>query len=327
MNRRNACILGLVRNTMLVLGLAPLSGQTQEGYPERSIRLVVPFPAGGGTDVMGRNLEAKISPLLGQQLVVDNKTGASGAIGATEVARAKPDGYTLLLGTSSTHVINPLSMENLPYDAVKSFAPITVLAISTYLIVAHPSVAGSLPELIRRAKASPGKYSYGAVSGMAQFSGELFKKQARIDIVHVPYRITGQNLQDLIGGQIPLTSTILSVATPHHRSGKLRILAVFGEKRSNAVPEVPTGIEAGVLGMVAYTFNILFAPVGTPRPLIDRLYQAAAKVARDEGFRKSLDNLGIEPVTNSSPEKAAQLVKDEIAKWAPIVKATGMKMN
>ena len=327
MNRCNAWSRGIAGTALLALGVAPLSGQTQERYPERSIRLVVPFPAGGGTDVMGRNLEAKLSPLLGQQLVVDNKTGAGGAIGAAEVARARPDGYTLLLGTSSTHVINPLSMENLPYDAVKSFAPITEIAISTYLIVAHPTIAGSLPELIKRAKASPGKYSYGGVSGMAQFSGELFRKLAKIDIVYVPYRITGQNLQDLMGGQIPLTSTILSVATPHHRSGKLRILAVFGEKRSNAVPEVPTGIEAGVAGMVAYTFNILFAPVGTPRPLIDRLYQAAAKVARDEGFQKLLDNLGIEPVMDSSPEKAAQLVKDEIAKWAPIVKATGMKIN
>ncbi len=327
MNRRNAWRTSLTSVALFALGLAPLPGQTQEKYPERSIRLVVPFPAGGGTDVMGRILEARISSLLGQQLVVDNKTGAGGAIGAAEVARARPDGYTLLLGTSSTHVINPLTMENLPYDAVKSFAPITVLGISTYLIVAHPSVAASLPELIRRAKASPGKYSYGAVSGMAQFSAELFKKQARVDLLHVPYRITGQNLQDLMGGQIPLTSTILSVATPHHRSGKLRILAVFGAQRSSAVPEVPTAIETGVQGMIAYTFNVLFAPAGTPRTIIEQLHQAAAKVTRDEGFKKSLDNLGIEGVTDSGPEKAAQLVKDEIVKWAPIVKATGMKVN
>lgn len=327
MNSRNAWRAGLTSVALFALGLAPLPGQTQEKYPERSIRLVVPFPPGGGTDIMGRTLEARISSLLGQQLVVDNKTGAGGAIGAAEVARAKPDGYTLLLGTSSTHVINPLTMENLPYDAVKSFAPITVLGISTFLLVAHPSVAASLPELIRRAKASPGKYSYGAVSGMAQFSAELFKKQATVDIVHVPYRITGQNLQDLMGGQIPLTSTILSVATPYHRSGKLRILAVYGAKRSTAVPEVPTAIETGVQGMIAYTFNVLFAPMGTPRPIIEQLHQAAAKVTRDESFKKSLDNLGIEGITDSSPEKAAQLVKDEIAKWAPIVKATGMKIN
>jgi tripartite-type tricarboxylate transporter receptor subunit TctC len=327
MTARNACSVGVAAAAMLASVLPPGPAQAQEKYPERSIRLMIPFPAGGGTDVMGRHWEAKISPLLGQQLIVDNKTGAGGAIGAAEVARARPDGYTLLLGTSSTHVINPLTMENLPYDAVKSFAPITVLAISTYLMVAHPSVASSLPELIRRAKASPGKYSYGAVSGMAQFSAELFKKQARIDIVRVPYRMTGQNLQDLMGGQIPLTSTILSVAAPHHRSGKLRILAVFGEKRSNALPEVPTAIECGVAGTAAYTFNVLFAPAGTPKPLIDLLYQTAARVTRDQGFQKSLDSLGIEPVTDSSPEKAAQLVKDEIAKWAPIVRATGMKMD
>jgi tripartite-type tricarboxylate transporter receptor subunit TctC len=301
--------------------------QAQEKYPSRAIRLVVPFPPGGGTDVMGRNLEMRLAAILGQPVVIDNKTGAGGAIGASEVARAKPDGHTLLLGTSSTHVINQLAMDNIAYDAVKSFAPVTILGIGTYVIVAHPTIAKTLPELVRRLKASPGTFSYGAVSGMALFSGELLKKQAGVDMLHVPYRLTGQNLLDLTSGQIPLTSTVLSVATPHHRAGKLRILSVFAEKRSSAVPEVPTAIEDGIPQMVAYTFNVLCAPVNTPGAIIEVLHQATQKVVRDVGFQKAIMNLGIEPITDSDPKKAAQLVRDELAKWAPIVKATGVKMN
>lgn len=299
----------------------------QDKYPSRAIRLVVPFPAGGGTDVMGRNLESRLAAIMGQPVVIDNKTGAGGAIGSSEVARAKPDGYTLLLGTSSTHVINPLAMDNLTYDAVKSFSTVTILGIGTYVVVAHPTIAKNLPELIKRLKASPGKFSYGAVSGMALFSGELFKKEAGVDMLYVPYRLTGQNLLDLMSGQIPLTSTVLSVATPHHRSGKLRILSVFAEKRSSAVPEVPTAMEDGIPQMVAYTFNVLCAPANTPAQIIDQLHQATQKIVRDEGFQKAVENLGIEPITDSDPKKAAQLVRDELAKWAPIVKATGVKMN
>jgi tripartite-type tricarboxylate transporter receptor subunit TctC len=301
--------------------------QAQDRYPSRAVRLVVPFPPGGGTDVMARNLEMRLAAILGQPVVIDNKTGAGGAIGASEVARAKPDGYTLLLGTSSTHVINPLAMDNIPYDAVKSFAPVTIFGIGTYVIVAHPTIAKSLPELVKRLKASPGTFSYGAVSGMALFSGEFFKKQAGVDMLHVPYRLTGQNLIDLTSGQIPLTSTVLSVATPHHRAGKLRILSVFAEKRSSAVPEVPTAIEDGIPKMVAYTFNVLCAPANTPSHIIEVLHQATQKVVRDDGFQKAVVNLGIEPITDSDPKKAAQLVRDELAKWAPIVKAAGVKMN
>ena len=321
---------GGIAGALAVVALAalyPIPATAQEKYPVRSIRLVVPFPPGGGTDIMGRNLESRMGRLLGQQVVVDNRTGAGGAIGAAEVARARADGYTLLLGTSSTHVINQLAMDNRQYDAIASFAPVNMLGIGTYVIVSHPSVAQALPELIRRIKASPGKYSYGAVSGMAQMSGELFKQRAGVDILHVPYRLTGQNLTDLMGGQIPLTSTVLSVATPPHRSGKVRIIAVFAGKRSAAVPDVPTALEVGVPGMIAYTFNILFVPAATPQSIVEQLHQVTAKVVRDEGFQNSADSLGIEPVIDSSPEHAARVVKDEIAKWAPIVRATGMMVN
>lgn len=327
MKASNPLALAAIGATAILMTAIPTATVAQEKYPARPIRLVVPFPAGGGTDVMGRNLEARLAAVLGQPVVIDNKTGAGGAIGASDVARAKPDGYTLLLGTSSTHVINQLAMDNLPYDAVKSFAPVTILGIGTYVIVAHPTIAQNLPELVKRLKANPKQFSYGAVSGMALFSGELFKRQAGVDMLHIPYRLTGQNLLDLMSGQIPLTSTVLSVATPHHRAGKLRILSVFAEKRSSAVPEIPTAIEEGIPQMVAYTFNVLCAPANTPASVIDVLHQATQKVVRDKGFQKSVVNLGIEPITDSDPKMAAQLVRDELAKWAPIVKATGVKMN
>ena len=198
------------------------------------------------------------------------------------------------------------------------------MGISTYLIAVHPTVATSLQDLIRRVKASPGKYSYASVNGMAQFSGELFKKQAgALDIVYVPYRGSAQSQQDVIAGQIPIVVTVVSAALPQHRAGKLRILAVFGEKRSRGAPDIPTAIELGVPGMSAYTINVLFAPAGTPRPIIDQLYQTTMKVVADEAFQKELERVGTDPVLDSSPESAVELVKRELAKWAPIVKMTG----
>ena len=330
MKRRDALGFGLLCTTLLAWGLSPLPLHAQAKYPERSIRLVIPFAPGGNTDIVGRRFGAKITPLLGQQVVIDNKGGAGGTIGTAEVAHAKPDGYTLLIGTSSTHAINPSAMDNPPYDPVKDFAPVAVLGIIPMAIAVHPSVAKSLQELIRRVRTTPGKYSYGSsgTGGINHLAGELFKKQAGgLDIVHVPYRSSGQSIQDVVAGQIPVVSTTFSAAVAHHRSGKLRILAVFSEKRSNVEPGVPTAIELGVPGMLAYTFNILFAPAGTPRPIIDRLHQVTMKVMSDEAFQKDLESLTIEPVTDSNPEKTTQFIKDELAKWAPIIKATGTKVQ
>lgn len=303
------------------------AAHAQSRFPERPIRMVVPFSAGGGTDIMARRLAAKLTPLLGQQIVVDNKAGGGGSIATAEVARARPDGYTLVLGTSSTHTIVPLTLRNPPYDAVKSFAPITLIGIGPYLIAVHPTVARSVPELIKRVKASPGKYSYGStgVGGMVHLAGELFKKRGgNLDIVHVPYKGTGQGIQDLIGGQIPILISAVSSSLAQHRAGKLRILAVFSEKRSKAASDIPTAIEAGMPGMLAYTINVICAPAGTPRPIIEQLYKAVTAVA-DETFERDLESAGIELVTDSNPEKALQAIRDEIAKWAPIVKAIDMK--
>ncbi len=328
-NRPNALSLSFAIAMVLTLGLPPLPAQAQGKYPERPIRLVIPFAPGGQTDIMGRRFAAKITPLLGQNVIIDNRGGAGGTIGTAEVARAKPDGYTLLVGTSSTHAINPSAMENVSYDPVKDFAPIAVLGIIPMVIAVHPSVpANTLRELVARVKTSPGKYSYGSagMGSINHLAGELFKKQAGgLDIVHVPYKGSGQSVLDLIAGQIPIVSATFSSMVSYHRSGKVRILAVLSEKRSNAAPDVPTAIELGVPGMLAYTFNVLLAPAGTPKAVIDLLHQATMKVMGDEAFQKDLESLTIEPVTDSNPEKATQFIKDELAKWAPIIKATGTK--
>ena len=309
-----ACLLG---------SMSVCPGYAQDKFPDKAIRLVVPFSAGGGTDIMGRRFAARLTPVLGQQVIIENKGGASGTIGSVDVARAKPDGHTLLLGTHSVLVFNPLSVENLPYDPVKSFAPIAVISLSTFLIAVHPSVpAKNLKELIARIKASPGKYSFGAAAGITQFSGELFIKQAGgFKINYIPYKGSGQALIDLLGGQIPVITTTVASATPYHRTGQLRILAVFGEKRSSAAPDLPTAIELGVPDMIAYTFNLLAAPAGTPKAVIDQLHRATMQVLSDQSFLKDLDSAGFEPVTDSSPDKAAAEIQGELKRWAPIVRS------
>ncbi len=329
MKKRDVLGFGLAITMVLASGLPSLPVRAQGKYPERAIRLVIPFAPGGNTDIMGRLFGAKIAPLLGQQqVVIDNKAGANGVIGSVEVARAKPDGYTLLVCTSGTHAINPSTMKNLPYDPVKDFAPIAVLGITPMVIAVHPSVASSLQELVKRVRANPGKYSYGSpgLGGTSHLAMELFKmKTGGLDIVHVPYRGAGPSIQDLIAGQIPIANGTFSAALQYHRSGKARILTVLSEKRSHVAPDVPTVMEAvGVPGLEAYTFNILCAPAGTPRPIIDQLYHATMKVTGSEAFQKDLERLTVEPVTDSNPESAAQLVKNEIAKWAPVVKAAGL---
>ena len=308
---------------LLVNGLAC----AQPRYPERPVRVVIPFAPGGNTDLLGRRYAAKLSPLIGQQVIIDNKGGAGGNIGAAEVARAKPDGYTLLIGTSSTHALNPLMMAEMPYDPIKDFAPVSVLGVSHMVIAVHPTIAQSLPELVKRIKAAPGKYSYGSsgVRTNIHLTGELFIKQAGgIDLVHVPYKGGGQAVQETIAGQVPIVMTAISSAAPYHMTGRLRVLAVFAERRSNLLRDVPTAIEQGMAGMVSSSLNVLYGPAGTPRTVIDQLHLATLKVMADPVFKRDLDTFGMDAVPDAGPERAAQLLRDEIVKWAPIIKATGM---
>lgn len=300
----------------------------QENYPDRPVRLIVPFPPGGQTDNVSRHLGTRIAPILGQQFLIDNRGGAAGTIGAGEVARAKPDGYTLLIATTSTHAINPSAMPNVPYDVVKDFTPITVLGTGPIAVSVHPLVpAKTLQQLVAAAKARPGFYSY-ASSGIASINnlaGELFKMKAgNLNILHVPYKGAGPAMTDLIGGQIEMTCSTLSAALPHHRQGRVRTLAVMKEERSVGAPDIPTTAEGGVPGVVAYTYNIILAPAGTPHAIVEYLNGAIGKVMSDRAFIDALVKIGVDPITDSNPEKAAAMIKTELAKWTPLIQALGL---
>lgn len=326
MNRR----LRLAAAGTLAILLAPAlmpAARAQDVYPERPIRLLIPFAPGASTDIIARKLGARLTPILGQSIVIENRTGAAGTIATNEVARAKPDGHTLILGTVSTHILNPLTMKNIPYDPLKDLSHVLLLGTSTTSITVHPTVATTLPELIKRVRALPGKYSYGSTGqgGIIHLAGELFKMKAGgLDIVHVPYKGTGAGLNDILGGQIPIMLMALGTAMPHHRAGKLRALAAFSEQRSKIAPEIPTLAEHGIPGAVAYSCVLLSGPAATPKRIIDQLYQATQKLVLDETFQKDLLSAGFEPVLDSNPQRAFQFIKDELAKWGPIVKATGV---
>ena len=330
MKRREVLRFGMASTALLALGARSLRAEGR--YPEKPIRLVVPFAPGGETDLIGRKWAQKASPMLGQTIVIDNKPGAGGAVGTAEVARAKPDGYTLLSGTTTTHVINPAVTNGATYDPLKDFVPIAIITIAPTSIAVHPSVAAkTLQELVALVKANPGKYSYGSAGqgSITNLTGELFKRQAGgLDILHVPYKGAGPGLQDLIGGHIPIFTPILSAAPlSYHRAGKLRILAVCAEKRVSSAPDIPTAIEAGVPDLVVNVFNAIFAPANTPRGIIDQLHQATQKAMADPQFQKELREVGAEPVTDSDPEKAARYIQGEVTRWPPIVKAIGLKLE
>ncbi|MPZ57113.1 MAG: tripartite tricarboxylate transporter substrate binding protein [Rhizobiales bacterium] len=329
MERRDFLTAWLAASATLATVLTPLPAASQDKYPSRPIHLVVPFPPGGVTDVVGRLWADKAKAELGT-IVIDNRGGAGGTIGAAEVARAAPDGYTLLLGNTSNIVINPVTMPNPPYDPLKAFAPIAIITEIPTSIVIHPSVpAKNLRELIAYAKANPGKLSYGSAgAGTAtNLSGELFKDLGgNLDIVHIPYKGAGPGMADLISGHIPMfTPNITAQVLSLHEAGKVRILAINAPKRIKAAPNIPTAEEAGVPGMVVLVFNGLFAPAGTPKAVLDRIAQVNKKVMNDPDMQKVLNKAGAEGVTDSSPAEATKFVSVEIKRWTPVLKATAPK--
>jgi tripartite-type tricarboxylate transporter receptor subunit TctC len=326
-DRRNMLVSGaaLVSSPML----AAFSAFAQAKYPDRPIRLMVPFSAGGVVDVIGRQWAERIKPHLGT-IVVENQGGGGGTIAAGDVARAAPDGYTLLLGNTSIMVLNPAIMAKVPYDPVKDFAPISVLAISANGIMVHPSVpAKTLQEFIPYAKANASKLSYGSAGAgtMTQLAGELFKQTIGApEITHVPYRGAGPSITDLVSGHIPMaTINVTGQLLELHRTGKIRILAVTSPQRLKGVPDIPTAVESGLPNMVAQLFTGLFAPANTPRPIIDQIFQASQKVMNDPEMQKALTESGLEPISDSSPEKVQAFMREEVARWSPVVKAAGLK--
>jgi tripartite-type tricarboxylate transporter receptor subunit TctC len=301
----------------------------QDRYPTRPIRLVIPSVPAGVHDVIGRVLAERVKPQLGA-IVIDNRGGGGGLIGANDVAHAQPDGYSILLGSTTTHVLLTPVMANPPYDPVKDFSAVAVFAYSSTSIVANASLpVRTLGELIAYAKANPGKLSYGSAGNgsITNLAGELFKLRAGgLDIVHVPYKGIGQAVTDLIGGQIPLisanaTAQILEL----HRAGKAQILSVNSQMRMRGAADIPTSIEAGLPDMVAQTTFGIFAPAGTPRPILDRLNAATQDAMSDAAFQAELVRLGFEPVLGIGPDKAAGVFRDELARWTPILKTMDSK--
>lgn len=329
MNRRDVLNSGLAATAMWALGWAG-AGRAEGKYPERPIRLVVPYAPGGATDIVARMFSQRLGALIGAPLVIDNKGGGGGSIGTAEVARAKADGYTLLLGASTTQIINPAAMEKPTYDGIKDFIPITLTGLQSVSIAAGPAMpARTFRELLAELRSHPGEYAY-ATAGMGSvqhLAGELLKKLAGVDIIHVPYKGAAPGMQDVMAGRVALASATMGSVLELHRAGRMRILATFTDSRLKSTPEVPTAIEGGLPGMLMTTFTGVFAPAGTPRTIVDQLAAAAAKVLNDESYRIEMERLGIEPASPASPEQIQEFIVAASARIAPIIKAIGFKME
>ena len=306
------------------------SGRAQS-YPSRPIRLVVPFPPGGAFDTLGRPLGDKLKSLLGT-IVIENIGGSGSSLGASAVAHAPPDGYTILLGGTLPHVNEALLKSRPLYDPVKDLAPISIVAANFLSIAIHPSVpAQTLKQFVDYAKANPGKLSYGhvGIGSTNHLTGELFKSLTGTpEIVQVPYRGAGPAIADLISGHIPMAVVaVTGQVIELHRSAKIRVLAITGAKRLAAAPELPTAVEAGLAGLTVRASLGLLAPGGTPRSIIDQIAQATRGALGDQTFQQTLIELGFEPDLSSNPETFRRSLEDDVALWRPIVKALDLKID
>lgn len=308
---------------------APAIARAESKYPDRTIRLVVPFPAGGATDIVGRMIADKLTQQLGQTVIVDNKGGAAGSIGAMEVKNARPDGYTLLVATSSTHAINPTAFVHPPYDPIKDFTPVASVCVNPLVLFTNPSLPPSIKGLVDLMKKNPGKYSYGSagIGSIIHLAAEYFKHSVGgMDVVHVPYKGGAPAIQDTVAGNIAWSMETFSTTLPLHRAGKLRILAFCHSRRAAIAPEIPTMIEAGVKGYQAYTFSLILGPAGLPPDVVDTLDKASRRAMADPTTIKFLEGNAAIPTPDTSPERTAQFIKDELVKWAPIIREADVKI-
>jgi tripartite-type tricarboxylate transporter receptor subunit TctC len=298
-----------------------------QGYPAKPVRFVVPYAPGGSTDTLARTIGVKLTDLLGQQVVVDNRPGASGNIGMDIVAHALPDGYTIVLGYIANLAIDPSLYAKMPYDPVRDFAPITELASSPNVLVAHPSVpVTSFKDLLVKAKQGQFNFASAGVGSVGHLTGELLNQMAGIRMVHVPYKGSGQAVTDLLGGHVQLMFSGFSSTLPHIKSGRLRALAVTGAQRSPAAPDVPTIAESGFPGFEATAWYGVLAPAKTPKPVVSRLHNDIVKVLQEPDVKNRLSGLGFE-IVGSTPEQFSAYIKAEIKKWAKAVKASGAKAD
>src|SRR5438067_2521769 len=300
-------------------------------YPNRPVRIVVSFSAGGPTDIVGRVIAQKLSELFGQQFFVENKVGAGGNIGADQVAKSPADGYTLLVATVSTHAINPGLSSKMPYDPVKDFAPIAQVGVTPTMLGVHPSVpAKDIKSLIALVKENPGKYTYGSsgLGSILHLCGEQFKALAGgLDIQHVPYRGSAPMMGDLVGGQISMAFDATPTAMPQAKSGAIRALGAGMAQRIKQMPEMPTLQEQGLKGFECYTWNAILAPAGTPEPIVEKLAGAIKTALDDPNVFKRLQEAGVEPTLGRGPKETAAFIAAELAKWAPIIKMSGAVVN
>jgi tripartite-type tricarboxylate transporter receptor subunit TctC len=322
MNRIAVWIVGTAFATLAALANA-------QSWPSKPIKWLVPFAPGGTTDILARVVGEKLTITLGQPVIVENKPGAGGGLGAEFTAKAAPDGYTIMGGTISTHAINASLYNKLPYDPIKDFVAITLIARVPNMLVINPSVsAGSVTELIVLLKANPGKYSFASSgNGTSQhLSGELFKTMAGVDMQHIPYKGSPPALQDVMGGQVTMTFDNITTAWPLAKGGKLRALAVTTATRSAIAPDVPTLAESGLPGFEVGSWQGVFAPAGTPPEIVKRLNMEIVKILKLPDVSEKLVGLGAEPVGNT-PEEFTAFVKAEVVKWADVVKKSGAKVD
>ena len=304
----------------VVLG-ASQTALAADGYPARPIRMIVAYPPGGGTDQVGRVMAERLSEHLGQTVVVDNRGGATGNIGTELAARALPDGYTLLMGNVAPNAVNVSLFKKLGFDPVKDFSPVSLVAVTPNILVAHPSLAvKTVKELLALAKAKPGTLNFpsAGVGSSSHLAGELLKSLAKIDMVHVPFKGGGPALVAMISGEVQIMFATMPAAMPHVKSGKARAVAVTTAKRSLAMPELPTIAEAGVTGYEASTWYGLLAPAKTPKPIIDRLHAETVKILAGP-VRQRLEVQGFEPI-GGTPAEFSAYIKSEIVKWAKVIK-------
>lgn len=325
------CLIGMAVATMAWAGTWAGAANAQNSYPVKPIRLVVPFAVGGGTDIPARLLAAKMSELLGQQILVDNRPGAGGNVGTDIAAKSTPDGYTILLGSISAMAINPALYKKMPYDPINDFAPIGLAALGPIALVVHKSVpATDLKSLLALLKANPGKYSYGSsgLGSILHLCGESFKTMAGgLDITHVPYRGSGPMMTDLSAGQIQMAFDGMPTVLPQLQAGTVRGIGMGTTSRASVLPDLPTMDELGMKGFECYFWVTVLAPAKTPEPIITKLAGVLNQTLADPAIIKRLQELGFEPTPGTSPVKLATFMRAELAKWAPIVKASGAQLD
>jgi tripartite-type tricarboxylate transporter receptor subunit TctC len=309
---------------VLLLGIAACSVPALAAFPEKPIRIIVPFPPGGPTDIVARPLAQLLGESVKQPVIVENRGGAGGSIGAEAVAKSPPDGYMLLMGTVGTNAINGALYPKLPYDPVRDFTPIALVASAPVVVVVNAAVKiGSVKDLIAQAKAKPGQLGFGSAGNgtPGHLTGEMFAAATGLKLQHVPYKGSAPAVTDLLGNQIPMMFDPLQSVIQHVRSGKLRALAISAQKRSAALPDVPTLDEAGVKGFESTAWWAVFGPANMPADVADKLRNEIERIARAEAFREKLGNLGVQPQTE--PVSLADFQKKEVAKWGKAVRDSG----